>query len=158
MEIAANVSAGFSIGDVEKVVNDAVSPLHHKPRPLYIRRSASAIGTGAVVTLDLGAPPNGSIWQVRVATLFGSDDHTTISNLTGALYTGDAANPSLASLHVTGLAFPSTTTFPDTAMWCHPNENLILVTSGTVDAAQQVGINVTVEEWKEHEVSRNSGR
>lgn len=157
MELSANVSAGIQLGDVEKLVDGAVDRIKSDPKPFYLTRVAAAIGTGAVIRLDLGAPPTGSIWQVRVITLYGTDDHTAVSSVVGALYTGNSDNLTLASLKITGMAFPSTTFIPDTAIWCHPNENLVLQTSAVISAGQQVGVNVTVEEWKEHQVSRNSG-
>jgi len=157
MDIDASISAGISIGDIEKVADGIVGRLKDEPRPFYLSRTASATGTGAIVFLDLGAPPTGSIWQIRCITLFGNDDHTVVSSVTGSLYTGDYLNLSLASLKVTGLSFPSTTFIPDTAIWCHPNENLVIATSAIISAGQQVGANVVVEEWKERDVSRSLG-
>lgn len=165
VDVAASVS--LSIGDVQKVGDDVVNRLH-KPKPIYLRRTASynttqnAMGAGGGflnanggITLDIGSPPVGRLWQIRVATLFGNDDHTVVSSLTMALYVADPLNPSLAGLLVTGLAVPSTTFFPDTCLWCHPNENVILVSSGSV--TQQIGVNVQIEEWREHEISQRSG-
>jgi|SRR5882757_62024 len=166
VDVAASVS--LSIGDVQKVGDDVVSRLH-KPKPTYLRRTASfntatpmAMGAGGGflnqsggITLDIGSPPVGRLWQIRVATLFGNDDHTVVSSLTMAMYVADPLNPSLAGLLVTGMAVPSTTFFPDTCLWCHPNENIILVSS--VAVTQQIGVNVQIEEWREPEISQRSG-
>jgi hypothetical protein len=170
MSIDVAASVALSIGDVEKVGNSVVDRLSHKPKPIYLRRSASfnisspmAMGAGGGfinqnggVTLDIGACPAGRLWQIRVATLFGTDDHTVVSAVTMSMYVADPLNPGLHGLLVTGLAVPSTTFFPDTCLWAHPAENIILVSSGTV--TQQIGVNVTIEEWREHEVTQNSGR
>ena len=170
MSIDVAASVALSIGDVQKVGDDVVHRLSHKPKPIYLRRSATfntatpmAMGAGGgfanpngTVTLDLGSPPVGRLWQIRVATIFGNDDHTVVSATTMAMYTADPLNPSLATLLVTGLAIPSTTFFPDTCLWAHPSENIILVSSQAVN--QQVGVNIQVEEWREREVSQDSGR
>lgn len=170
MSIDVAVSAALSIGDVEKVGDSVVDRVNRKPKPNYIRRSASfniatpmAMGAGGGfinqsggLTLDIGAPPTSRIWQIRVATLFGNDDHTVVSAATMSIYVGDPLNPGLHSLLVTGLAIPSTTFFPDTCLWCHPNENIFLVSNTAIQ--QQVGVNVAIEEWVEREVSNSSGR
>jgi len=170
MSVDVAVSASLSIGDVEKVGNSVVDRLSHKPKPIYLRRTAafnpatpSAMGAGGgflnpngTVTLDIGSPPVGRLWQIRVATIFGTDDHTVVSGATMSLYVADPLNPSLAGLLVTGLAVPSTTFFPDTCLWGHANENIILVSN--IAVTQQIGVNVQIEEWREHEVSQNSGR
>lgn len=170
MSIDVAVSASLSVGDVERVGDSVVDRLSRKPKPIYLRRSASfnisspmAMGAGGGfinnaggVTLDLGAPPSGRLWQIRVCTLFGNDDHTVVSGATMSLYVADPLNPGLHGLLVTGLAVPSTTFFPDTCLWAHPAENIVLVSSGTI--TQQIGANVTIEEWREREVSQNSGR
>lgn len=167
IDVAASVS--LSIGDVEKI-GDHVSDRMRKPKPTYIRRTASfntatpmAMGAGGGflnssggITLDIGAPPSGRLWQIRVATLFGNDDHTVVSGTTMSVYVADPLNPSLAGLLVTGLAVPSTTFFPDTCLWCHPAENIILVSN--IAVTQQIGVNVSIEEWRENEISQNSGR
>jgi hypothetical protein len=84
----------------------------------------------------------------------------------GALFTGDPFNLSLAGLLIGSLTIPTTRFVPDTVMWCHPQQNLIAQfgflqePSGTgfyVQAGQQVGLNVGIEEWKERDVSRKSG-
>lgn len=158
MEIAANVSAGIQIGDVEKVVGNAVDKLSHKPKPLYLPRSAAVIGAGSIAVLDLGSPPVGSVWQVRCITLYGADDHTVLASTVFAVYTGDSLNAGLHSLRIPGLAIPSVTFIPDTGFMVHANESLFIQSSTSIAAGQQVGCNILLEEWKEHEISRSSGR
>jgi hypothetical protein len=157
MSLDLEVSAGISIGDIEKGVGNALSH-HREPRPIYTFRSQAKVSTGGVVTLEnLGAPPTGSIWQVRCITCYGNDFSSVVTGVTLALIIGNPDNPSLTGLKVTGLAVPSTTFIPDTAIWCHPNEALIIQSGGVVTANQQIGVNVTVEEWREADVSRSSG-
>lgn len=168
--LQASVSAGISIGDIEKIVDGAVGALSRPdPRPFYFTRAASVISTGAAGSvLNFFGPPTGSLWQIRFITTFGSDAYTSLNNgaspavpLLGALYAGDpSTSPSLAQLLATGFQFPSTTFFPDTTVWCHPNQSLFVVTGGgyTPSAGQQIGAVVGLEEWREEDVSRNSGR
>lgn len=155
-----DVAAAISIGDLHEQSEDIVTRVlgAPSPRPFYLSRTAAFKGVGAAHILNLQAPPSGSIWQVRCITMFGNDDHTVVANLLAALYTGDPQNLSLASLKVVGLAIPSTTFIPDTAIWCHPNENVCINFSDVIPAGQMVGANIVVEEWKERDVSRNSGK
>jgi hypothetical protein len=170
-------SFGITLGDLEKWGDGVVNRLKEpEPEPFYTTRSASAVQgtTPAVITLDLGSPPTGSIWQIRWVTTFGWDAFTSVNvsvgppvvPLFGALFTGDPFNLSLAGLLLGALTIPITRFVPDTVMWCHPNQNLIAqfgyITepSGTpflVPAGQQVGLNVGIEEWKERDVSRKAG-
>lgn len=168
MGLDLDVSASLSIGDIEQAL-DNYGHKHHRdePKPFYMSRTASANGNGtAPVILDCLAPPTGSIWQVRSITMFGIDAFTTLKDSGGtnsifaALFVGDSLNLNLAGLKITGLAVPSTTYVPDTVMWCHPNENLIVQvgTTGSVLAAGiQVGVNIAIEEWRERDVSRMNG-
>lgn len=157
----ASLEAGISIGDVEKVGDSIVDRLGRRedPRPFYLTRVDAKVGDGVnPVTLSFYSPPTGSIWQVRSITTFGTDDHTVVASVVCALYAGDRLNLSLASLKVVGLTIPSTTFIPDTAIWCHPTEELVIITSGVIASGQNIGANIVVEEWKEKDVSRNSGR
>lgn len=168
LQVAANV--GISIGEIETLVNGAVDQLRPQsdPRPFYLTRAATAIGNGTgPAVLNLFGPPSGSLWQIRFITTFGSDAYTTVTDsadpgvpVLGALYAGDPeTSPSLAQLLLLGFQFPSTTYVPDTTMWCHPNQSLFITTGGAqVQSGQQVGCVAGIEEWRESDVSRNSGR
>jgi hypothetical protein len=173
MGVDVQVSAGLTVGDLEQHADRVIDGLRRDdPRPFYLSRSGAAVGDGVnAVTLDLGAPPTGSIWQLRAVIMFGADAFTTPNNGAGtplpvvaALYTGDSLNLSLATLKLPLLLIPATRYVPDTCMWCHPNENLVIQTSvngtqyGLPQLGQQIGCNVVVEEWKEKDVSRSSGR
>lgn len=175
--IDLQASIGLTIGDLEKWGDSVVDRLngHREPEPFYTTRSASAVqdATPGPITLDLGSPPTGSIWQIRWATTFGWEPFTQVLTVNsgtppvaGALFVGDPYNLSLAGLLLGGLVIPITRFVPDTVMWCHPNQNLIAQfgyiqqPSGTafvVQAGQQVGLNVGIEEWKEADVSRKTG-
>jgi hypothetical protein len=128
-----------------------------EPRPIYLTRSDAEISTGGFVRLELGSPPVGSIWQLRFITTFGNDDHTAVGGITVAVYCGNPANLALSQLKLTGMAIPSVTFVPDTCMWCHPSETLIVQTSAVVTAGQQVGAIIGIEEWLQKDVSRLSG-
>jgi len=168
MGLDLDVSASLSIGDIEQAL-DNYGHKHHRedPKPFYMSRTATGNGNAtSPVILDCLAPPTGSIWQVRSITMFGTDAFTTLKDSGGtnsifaALFVGDSLNLNLAGLKITGLAVPSTTYVPDTVMWCHPNENLIVQvgTTGSVLAAGvQVGVNIAIEEWRERDVSRMNG-
>jgi|SRR5882762_3174187 len=177
MSLELQASVGLTIGDLEKWGDSVVDRLnsHREPEPFYTSRTASAVQDPALgpVTLDLGSPPTGSIWQIRWATTFGWDaftgvytgDPATAPLVAGALFVGDPYNLSLAGLLLGGLTIPITRFVPDTVMWCHPNQNLIVqfgytLQNGTglyVQNGQQVGVNVGIEEWKEADVSRKTG-
>lgn len=160
LKVGAEVdfASGDELAAMGSSILGAIGP--PDPRPLYLSRAMQALGDGInpTVTVDIGSPPVGSIWQLRVATVFGFDDHTVVSGVTCGLYCGDPYNLSLASLKMTGLIIPSTTFIPDTAIWCHPNENVVLFATGSapIAAGQQIGMCLTVEEWLEQDVSRGN--
>jgi len=175
MGLDLELSASLTLGDLEKALDD-YGHKHHKaePKPFYMSRTASGIGRAVsgtdngVVILDCLAPPTGSIWQIRSITTFGFDafsqvfiSGSTTVPLFAAMFVGDSLNLNLAGLKITGLQFPSTTYVPDTVMWCHPNENLVLLVGqaggGVAAVGQQVGVNIAVEEWRERDVSRMNG-
>lgn len=161
VKIQAGAELDLASGDELKGVSSQLLGAierNAEPRPIYLSRSNTVTGTGALATVDLGSPPTGSIWLLRFITLFGNDDHTVIGGLTCSLYCGDAAALSFAQLKLTGLAVPSSTFIPDTCMWCHPTENVCVTTSAVLAAGQQLGACVGIEEWLIRDVSRLSGR
>lgn len=175
MSLDVQASIGLTIGDLEKHGDSIVDRLSHEPKPFYNTRSGSYVqpaGVTAPIKIDLGSPPTGSIWQIRWATTFGWDAFTAVYTgdtttplVAGALFVGDPFNLSLAGLLLGSLTIPITRFVPDTVMWCHPNQNLIAQFGYTlqngsglyVQPGQQVGLNIGIEEWKEADVSRNSG-
>jgi|ERR1700744_2001973 len=167
--LQASLSAGISIGEIQEIVDGAVDKLtpQSDPRPFYYTRAATAISDGTnPCILNFYAPPTGNLWQVRYVTTFGDDAYTSVDDggspavpMIGALFAGDPmTSPSLAQLLLTGFRFPGTTYVPDTTTWCHPNQSLFIVTGLYAGAAgQQVGAVIGIEEWRERDVSRNSG-
>lgn len=151
---------GIGIGDLDQLGDKIVDRVngHRKAKPFYLTRSAALIGTGKIITLDLGTPPTGSIWNVRGIALFGNDDHSAIaSGITCSLYVGNASSLTLAGLRVPNMPIPFAQYVSPWALMCHPTENLIVLTSGIALAGQQVGANISVEEWREHDISRSIG-
>lgn len=174
MGLDLQASVGITLGDIQAESDRIIEGLrpHADPRPFYLSRTQTGYADGVnPVILDLGAPPTGSIWQLRAVITFGNDSFTPVVDGAGtplpvlaSLFTGDSLNLSMATLKLPALPIPFVKYVPDTCMWCHPNENLVILTSsaGTASglplAGQQIGCNVVVEEWKERDVSRDSGR
>lgn len=160
MTLQAQFSAGISIGDIQDIVDGAVDKLRPQadPRPFYLTRAQSTVSNGTLDVLVMGAPPTGSLWQLRWITTFGADWFTPIAGATSAVFTGDPTdNPSLAQVALVGVPVPGTTYIPDTTTWCHPNQNLFVLVKGATSGVQ-IGCNIGIEEWRECDVSRNSGR
>jgi hypothetical protein len=176
MSLQLQASAGISIGDISELIDGAVDQLRPQPdaRPFYFTRAATvyADGVNNAFVLGFGGPPSGSLWQIRWVTTFGSDAFTPLASsaspavpLQGAMFAGDpVTSPSLAQILLTNITFPITRYVPDTTTWCHPNQDLFITTgiasgaSYTPTAGQQIGAVVGIEEWREADVSRNSGR
>lgn len=160
LEVEANV--GIAIGEhMETAVHAGMKKARHeKPKPLYNVRLAAAIGDGTHnVVLDLGSPQTGRIWQVTRLCLYGGDDHTVVAGVVGGLYVAGnpQANPSLASLRLGSLAFPSNTGISDDELWVHANENVFVVSSVPGAAAQQYGANMVILDWRDADISERSG-
>lgn len=172
LQVAASV--GITIGEVEALVNGAIGDLSSSlageiagARPIYFTRAAALTSDGSNPTvLSISGPPTGSLWQIRFITTFGIDAYTPVQDgssppnpMTGALYAGDpTGTPSLAQLLLVGFQFPQTLYVPDTTMWCHPNQELFVVTGNYIPPSQQIGMVAGIEEWREADVSRHSGR
>lgn len=127
--------------------------------PIYSFRTQSdvmPVGGGALV-LDLGCPPTGRMWNIMAVTTFGSDDATVVANAKVALYCGDASNPSLVSLKIPAMIVPSFQSVTQKVLWCLDRESLFARVTGAAVAAQ-VGVVVTIAEWKECDVVAGSGR
>jgi hypothetical protein len=156
------VEAGFhfSIHDVESAIHSGLKKHgESRPRPSYLRRSNALLADGThIVTLDVGSPPTGRMWQVIGITLFGTDDHTAVATVVGAVYIGNANQLSLSSMVVPNLVFPSYQQLSDKVLWVHPNENLCVQTSVAGTAGQQYGVNFSILEWRDHEISQRFGR
>lgn len=127
-----------------------------RPKPIYTVRNASAIGSGSVITLDLGSPPNGSLWELDLISTFGNDAFTNVPSLTGAVFAGDnTGNIGLSQLVLPGLTFPGSYNFRHVVILS--NANLLLVTSGAVSLGQQLGAVARVREWLVPDITKVSG-
>lgn len=154
------VAAALTLGDLQDTGDTIVNRIMgtSRPKPLYMIRTKSVVGTGIAAVLNYGSPPVGSAWQIRYITLFGSDDHTAIPGMTASLYVGDPSNLSLMSLRITGLAIPSTTFISRDALWIRPNEGMCLNLPLAISTGQMIGANIAIEEWKEQDTQRNTGK
>lgn len=160
MRLGVDAELDIATGDELRQSTDSIlgAVRDADARPIYTSRTNVVVGTGALAIIDLGSPPVGSIWQLRLITIFGNDDHTVVSGVTASLYCGDPAGLNLTQLVLTGLPIPSSTFIPDTCVWCHPQANVVIATSAAVLAGQQVGATIVVEEWRQKDVSRLTGR
>jgi hypothetical protein len=95
--------------------------------------------------------------MLRWITTYGRTEHDVGLKFFCSFYRGDPVNTNLATLIVGNVRVPGTRLICDTATYCHPRENLFLVTSDVVPVGQAVGANIGVEEWDEHEISRGDG-
>lgn len=129
-------------------------------KPLYLPLAASQAGVGGVVTLSVGGPPVGRLWNVVAVTFVGNNDHGSIPSAAGfcAMYFGDPFNPSLANLQHVKIALPSTV-YPSTeALWCPPGSQVFFMTDLAVSSPDSVTVVVQVAEWRTEDVVMSSGR
>ncbi len=130
------------------------------PRPTYTSRAASLTGTGAIPAhLDLGSPPAGRIWNVRAVTVSGADPFTApASTPKWAMYFGRSGAVGPAQLKLVGGAVPGTQFPSGQALWCHSNENLIIVVSGIIATTENISATAEVAEWRTRDITQDSGR
>lgn len=129
-------------------------------RPLYLDFASSAVGSGGVVTLPIGSPPVGRVWNVLAVTFLGNNDHGSISSPAGfaAMYFGDPFNPSLANVKHAKIVLPSTVYPSSGALWCPAGQQVFFMTDLVVNAPDQVLVTVTVAEYRVRELAQDSGR
>lgn len=128
--------------------------------PIVFSRPASAPGAGSQVTLLIGTPPMGRIWEVSSITVMGNSPFGGIVSPAGffALYAGNSAAPSISSVLATHLPLPSTT-FPSAeTLYCHSSQELFLVTDAAVNAPDNVTAIVGIKEWRESDILARSGK
>lgn len=160
MGVHLEAEVGLTIDGMHDAVHGALKKHHNeRAKPSYLRRAAAALSDGVNLNvLDLGAPPNGRMWQVIYLTLYGTDDHTAVATIVGGVYVGNPSSLSLPGLVIPSLAFPSSTQLSDKVLWVHSNENLCVKTSIAGTAGQQLGVNASILEWRDHEISMRTGR
>lgn len=125
--------------------------------PSHLSFAGWAPGNGQPVMFDFGSPPVGNLWMIRSVTIYGGNPFTVVEAFTCSLFTGDVYNFSVATLHITQMVIPSTVYVPDSAIVCHPGDNVIISTSKSVDNGQNIGANISVEEWRQDELIRECG-
>lgn len=131
-----------------------------RARPLYNTFPQSAPGAGGLLTLTIGAPPAGRIWNVLAATVVGNDDHGSVPSPVGyfAMYFGDPANVSLGQLAAVKLALPSTTLFSANALWCPAGQQVFFVSDKAVNTPDSCTVVISVAEWRSGELEQLTGR
>lgn len=162
MQLAIGAELDIASGAELAGKTDALAKLIERgpARPLYLPLSASATGTGGIVTLNVGAPPVGRMWNVLAVTFIGNNDHGSVSSPVGfcAMYFGDAANPSLAQAQHVKIPLPSTVYPASEALWCPAGQQVFFVTDAAVNAPDNVTVNVVVAEYRARETVATSGR
>lgn len=138
-------------GDLRKALSKPPRIL----RPLTRAVSVPALTSGATVPLVVGRPDSGRTWVVTRVTVLGADDHTTVANLTAALYIGDPANISLGQCVMPGQAIPFISTQNEHAFTVHDREDLFLnlSASGAVTATNVVA---TIQAYEYRDVDLES--
>lgn len=153
-----DIASGAELGEARDSILSAFNS-RKTAVPIRFSRTQTAIADGTNrVIMSVGTPPAGSCWQVMSISTFGTNDHDVVNGIVGALYTGGSVlTPSLANLRIPGISFPAFVALGNEVMWVNPNETLFVVTSTAPVAAQQFGINITVEEWHIPEQNRLNG-
>lgn len=162
MEIDLEIGAKVDIATGKDVdmIRDDIRGIHGR-KPFY--NSSPAAGNipagNTPLTLDLGSPATGRIWNILGVTLLGVDDATTLANAKAALYLDvDPQSLTLAACAVPALVAPSFQTFSDKVLWCHSNGNVVVNVTGTAVVGTQVIAKVYYADWPEDAISGNSGR
>lgn len=129
-----------------------------QPRALDIA-AATPVGVTAPFLIFLGAPSDAVVWDLRSLVLTGSDDHTTVANVTAAVYSGQRSGVGMAltDLAWTGLAIPSSTSWNAQVVIEH-RQGLYLALSGTgVVAGLTLMVNALVLEVQAEDAPRYFG-
>lgn len=104
-------------------------------------------GQTQVTEFNPGRPALGRVWSITRLTLLGADDHSSVANLSAALYIGDPANPHLGTCIIPNLSVTSFQTFNKENLWVHDTESLFINwTASGVLTGQQVVISATVSD------------
>lgn len=164
MEVKFDLGATVDIatkGEIADAFDDFKKDIFSQRRaqPLYnIRVASGQIGTDGTLSLDLGSPEVGRIWNVTGYVMFGADDSTVVANAKCAIYFGDPAVVGIMGLVLPGAAIPSSAAWGEKVFWCRSQDNIIAVVSGTGAAGTQVGVKVFYADWPESAVSGHSGK
>lgn len=164
MEISLDLGAKFDLvskGELDDAFRDFKKDIFSQRRgqPLFMDSVASGlIGADGTLTLDLGSPATGRIWNVTGYTAFGSDDGTTVANAKVAMYFGDPDLVGLMGLVRTAANIPSSAGFGENIYWCHSTQNVIAQVSGTGTPGAQVGFRIFYADWPEAAIAAHTGK
>lgn len=111
------------------------------PRRFYKCAQTPAGFSGTQFLIEVSAPSTPVGWDVRRLCITGSDDHTSVANVSGAIYVGQAANQTVSLLDLAwqGLTVPSSNRWNREVIVGH-NERLYVLLSGSGLSASQVFI------------------
>lgn len=127
-------------------------------RPNFFPKvAADNMPAAGALTLMLGRPPTGRMWNLLGVTTFGADDATTTANAKVAVYCGDSSNATLAQLKIPALAVPVFQSVTRSVLWCVDSEELFARVTGAA-ATSPIGVIVHVAEWRERDVVMRTGR
>lgn len=164
MEFKLDLGASVDIA-TKGELDDAIAGLkddifsQRRPRPIFSHSvAAGAILADGTLSLDLGSPATGRIWNVTGYTIFGADDSTVVANAKCALYFGDPDRVGIMGLVLPGVAIPSSDAWGENVYWCHSQEDVVAVVSGTGAVGTQVGVKIYYADWPESAVSGHSGK
>lgn len=164
MEVKLDLGATIDVatkGEIAECLDDFKKDIfsQRRARPLFSHAvGAGVIAADGTLSLDLGSPAVGRIWNVTAVTIFGPDDNTVVANAKCALYFGDPDRAGIMGLVMPGQAIPFYAAFGTDVYWCHSQENVVAVVSGTGIAGTQVGVRVMYADWPEAAVSGHSGK
>src|SRR5438105_7750148 len=124
VEVRADLDLGLSLGQLADEVRElrkSIIVLPTWPRPLA-NTLVTPTSVAAPFIISLGGPLAPVIWDLRNLTVCGADDHTTVANVTAAIYAGlqeqsvgqaarAAGSAQLPDVRWTGMAVPSSQPF-----------------------------------------------
>lgn len=163
MTLGLGAEVDLATGDELKDLGDDLTQkiLGSQPAlPIVFTRPVSVAGSGAVVTMVVGSPPVGRIWEIGAVTIMGNSPFGSIPSPAGffALFAGNSDRPGVASVLMTHLGLPSTT-FPSAeCVYCHSNQELFLQSDAAVNVPDNITAIVSIKEWREADVVARSGR
>lgn len=127
-------------------------------RPTFsFRPGADVMPATGALTLDLGRPPIGRMWNLLGVTTFGVDDATTTASAKVAVYCGDVQNATLVQLKIPALVVPTFQSVTKGVLWCMDSETLFARVTGAASTSP-IGVIVHIAEWREYDIVMHTGR
>jgi hypothetical protein len=121
------------------------------------RPGADVMPAAGALTIDLGRPPIGRMWNLLGVTTFGADDATTTANAKVAVYCGDVQSPTMVQLKIPALVVPVFQSVTKSVLWCMDSETLFARVTGAI-ATAPIGVIVHIAEWRERDIVMHTGR